>query len=101
MVKAMLRNLDTDLLRAFVTVAETNSFTKASERLFRTQAAISMQVKRLEERIGKPIFVRSRRGLTLTSEGDFLMAYAQRILQLNDEVFANLSLPRLDGIVRI
>jgi DNA-binding transcriptional LysR family regulator len=101
MVKAMLRNLDTDLLRAFVTVAETNSFTKASERLFRTQAAISMQVKRLEERIGKPIFVRSRRGLTLTSEGDFLMAYAQRILHLNDEVFANLSLPRLDGIVRI
>lgn len=97
----MLRNLDTDLLRAFVTVAETNSFTKASERLFRTQAAISMQVKRLEDHIGKPIFVRSRRGLTLTSDGDFLMAYAQRILHLNDEVFANLSLPRLDGIVRI
>jgi DNA-binding transcriptional LysR family regulator len=97
----LLQNLDTDLLRAFVTVAETTSFTKASERLFRTQAAVSMQIRRLEDRIGKPVFTRNGRTVCLTGEGDFLLTYAKRILQLNDEVFANMSLPRPDAIVRI
>lgn len=97
----MLQHLDTDLLRAFVMVAETNSFTKASERLFRTQAAISMQIKRLEERIGKPIFVRSAHGPRLTNDGEVLMDYARRILHLNDEAFANLSVPRPEGLVRL
>lgn len=86
----MLRNLDTDLLRAFVAVWEANSFTKASETLFRTQAAISMQIKRLEEQIGKSILHRDRRGLRLTNEGEYLLRYAQKILHLNDEIFANL-----------
>jgi DNA-binding transcriptional LysR family regulator len=97
----MLRNLDTDLLRAFVTVSETNSFTKASKLLFRTQAAVSMQVKRLEELIGKPIFLRGARGLTLTGEGEFLMGYARRILTLNDEIFANLTSSHVSGVVRV
>jgi DNA-binding transcriptional LysR family regulator len=97
----MQQHLDTDLLRAFVMVAETNSFTKASERLFRTQAAISMQIKRLEERIGKPIFARSAHGVQLTSDGELLMHYARDILRLNDEAFANLSVPRPEDVVRI
>jgi DNA-binding transcriptional LysR family regulator len=98
----MLQHLETDLLRAFVVVAETNSFTKASERLFRTQAAISMQIKRLEERIGKPIFVRSAQGTRLTTEGELLIDYARRILHLNDEAFANLGVPRPEeGLVRL
>jgi DNA-binding transcriptional LysR family regulator len=97
----MSRHLDTDLLRAFVMVAETNSFTKASERLFRTQAAISMQIRRLEERIGKPIFVRSTHGTRLTTDGELLMHYARRILDLNDEAFANLSIPQPEDVVRI
>lgn len=97
----MPQHLDVDLLRAFVMVAETKSFTKASEHLLRTQAAISMQIKRLEERIGKPIFVRSARGVRLTREGELLMHYARRILELNDEAFANLSVPRPEDTVRI
>lgn len=63
----MLQHLDPDLLRAFVMVAETSSFTKAGERLFRTQAAISMQIKRLEGRIGRPLFVRGPHGTQLTA----------------------------------
>lgn len=97
----MQQHLDTDLLRAFVMVAETNSFTKASERLFRTQAAISMQIKRLEERIGRPVFVRSAHGVQLTSDGELLMHYARGILDLNDAAFANLSVPRPEDVVRI
>lgn len=97
----MLKHLDTDLLRAFVMVAETNSFTKASERLYRTQAAISMQIRRLEERIGKQLFVRSGHGASLTSEGALLIHYARRMLHLNDEAFANLSVPRPEDVVRI
>jgi DNA-binding transcriptional LysR family regulator len=97
----MLRNLDTDLLRSFLTVAEANSFTRASELLFRTQAAVSLQIKRLEEQLGKQIFIRGRRGLMLTREGELLIGYARRILRLNDEVFANIELPRLAGHVRI
>jgi DNA-binding transcriptional LysR family regulator len=60
-----------------------------------------MQVKRLEEQIGKPIFLRERQGLTLTGEGSFLLTYARKILQLNDEVFANLESPVYTGTVRI
>jgi DNA-binding transcriptional LysR family regulator len=97
----MLRNLDTDLLRSFLAVAEANSFTKASELLFRTQAAVSLQIKRLEDQLGKPILIRGRRGLSLTREGELLIDYARRILRLNDEVFANLDLPRLSGYVRV
>jgi DNA-binding transcriptional LysR family regulator len=97
----MLQHLDTDLLRAFVMVAETNSFTKASERLYRTQAAISMQIKRLEERVGKQLFVRSGQGACLTGDGTLLIQYARRMLYLNDEVFANLSVPRREDVVRI
>jgi DNA-binding transcriptional LysR family regulator len=97
----MLQHLDTDLLRAFVMVAETKSFTKASERLYRTQAAISMQIKRLEERIGKQLFVRSGHGACLTNEGALLIHYARRMLHLNDEAFANLSVRRAEDVVRI
>lgn len=97
----MLQHLDPDLLRAFAVVAETSSFTKAGERLFRTQAAISMQIKRLEDRIGKPLFVRGPQGTKLTSAGELLIHYARRILLLNDEALANLSAGGLDGIVRV
>ncbi|WFU62659.1 LysR family transcriptional regulator [Bradyrhizobium brasilense] len=96
-----MQNLDLDLLRAFVMVSETSSFTKASERLFRTQAAISMQIKRLEDRIGKPLFVRGPHGTQLTTAGELLIHYARRILLLNDEAHANLSVSQADDVVRI
>lgn len=97
----MLQHLDPDLLRAFVMVAETSSFTKASERLFRTQAAISMQIKRLEERIGKLLFVRGPHGTQLTSAGELLIHYARQILILNDEALADLSVAQPADVVRI
>ncbi|SFQ36292.1 DNA-binding transcriptional regulator, LysR family [Bradyrhizobium sp. Ghvi] len=97
----MLQLLDPDLLRTFIMVAETSSFTRASERLFRSQAAISMQIKRLEERIGKPIFVREPHGAHLTSEGELLIHYARRLLRLNDEALANLSVAPTENVVRI
>ncbi|MCA1510533.1 LysR substrate-binding domain-containing protein [Bradyrhizobium sp. NBAIM01] len=96
-----MQHLDPGLLRAFVMVAETSSFTKASERLFRTQAAISMQIKRLEERIGKPLFVRGPCGTQLTTAGELLIHYARRILLLNDEALAKLSVSPSDDVVRI
>ena len=58
-----LRTLDIDLLRCFVTIADTASFTRAGERLGRTQSAISLQLKRLEEQLGRPLFLRSPRSL--------------------------------------
>lgn len=96
-----MQHLDPDLLRAFVMVAETSSFTKAGERLFRTQASISMQIKRLEERIGKTLFVRGPKGSQLTDEGELLIHYARQILLLNDEALANLSVERQEDVVRV
>lgn len=96
-----MRNVPTDLLRAFVTVAEAQSFTRAGEALFRTQAAVSMQIKRLEEQIGKELFQRDRSGTSLTDEGRFLLSYAKRILQLNDELVESLELGRTTQLIRL
>lgn len=84
----MPANLDTDLLRAFVAVADTLSFTRAGERLGRTQAAVSQQVRRLEDAVAKRVFERDTHGVRLTRDGDVLLAYARRMLTLNDEVMA-------------
>ncbi|MBP2232352.1 DNA-binding transcriptional LysR family regulator [Azospirillum agricola] len=84
----MLANLDTDLLRAFVAVAEQLSFTRAGERLGRTQAAVSQQVRRLEDTVAKRVFERDTHGVRLTRDGEVLLAYARRMLTLNDEVMA-------------
>lgn len=84
----MPANLDTDLLRAFVAVAETLNFTRAGEVLFRTQAAVSQQVRRLEEVVGKRVFERDTKGVRLTRDGEVLLTYARRMLTLNDEVMA-------------
>jgi DNA-binding transcriptional LysR family regulator len=96
-----MRNVPTELLRAFVTVAEAQSFTRASEALFRTQAAVSMQIKRLEETIGKELFERDSRETSLTNEGRFLLSYAKRILQLNDELLESLELGRTAQLIRL
>ncbi|CAO3415792.1 LysR substrate-binding domain-containing protein [Azospirillum endophyticum] len=84
----MPANLDTDLLRAFVAVADSASFTRAGERLGRTQAAVSQQVRRLEDTVGKRVFERDTRGVRMTRDGEVLLAYARRMLTLNDEVLA-------------
>ena len=94
-----MKNVPTDLLRAFVTVAETQNFTRAGEVLFRTQAAVSMQIRRLEEQLGSALFERDSRGTALTDQGKFLLSYAKRILQLN-ELLESLELGRASRLIR-
>jgi len=93
--------LDTDLIKSFVTVAETGSFSRASERLFRTPSAISMQMKKLEEMLGTKFFERNGRGVALTTDGDDLLTYGRRILRLSEEAVMHFTVPELSGIVRI
>ena len=73
----MARNLDTALLRAFVAVAETGGMTSAGQVLNLTQAAVSQQIKRLEESFDARLFERDRRGLVLTTRGERLLGLAK------------------------
>lgn len=89
-----------DLLRSFVTIADLGGFTAAAETLGRSQPAISLQVKRLEELVGKNLFSRASQQLELTPSGDTLYGYARRILALNDEALAQFEQPEVAGRVR-
>jgi DNA-binding transcriptional LysR family regulator len=93
--------LDSDQLRTFVAVAETRNFTRAAEEVHRTQAAVSMQIKKLEERIGRPLFDRSNRETRLTSDGQTLLSYARKIIQLNDQAVDAFNHDRFEGEIRI
>jgi DNA-binding transcriptional LysR family regulator len=73
MTQNRLRNLDLGTLRSFVTIAETGSMTRAASRLFMTQSAISMQIKRLENSLGLSVFERSAQGMSPTTEGEQLL----------------------------
>lgn len=95
------RTLDLDLLRCFVTIAETRSFTRTGERLGRTQSTISLQIKRLEEQLGRAVFARTPRSLSLTPEGERLLGPARQLLRLNDAAIADLFEPDMIGRVRI
>jgi len=97
----MTRNLDTALVRSFVTVAETGSMTAAANALNLTQGAVSQQVKRLEDAFGCALFKRSRRGLRLTGAGERLLGKARRLLGLNDEIWADLTTPAFTGEVTL
>lgn len=93
--------LDLDQLATFVAIAETGSFTRAADSVHRTQSAVSMQMRRLEERIGKALFQRDGRLNRLTGEGERMLAYARRLLQLNRETLAAFDETSLEGQVRI
>lgn len=93
--------LDLDQLQTFITIADTGSFTRAAEGVHRTQSAVSMQMRRLEERIGKPLFEKEGRTNRLTEEGERLLSYARRLLFLNRETLAAFDDQRLEGTIRI
>ncbi|MBN9045933.1 MAG: LysR family transcriptional regulator [Rhizobiales bacterium] len=93
--------LDLDQLQTFIAIADAGSFTRAAEVVFKTQSAASMQMRRLEERIGKPLFERDGRSNRLTEDGDRLLAYARRMMQLNGETIAAFDDKQLEGHVRI
>jgi DNA-binding transcriptional LysR family regulator len=96
----MMRDLDSSLLRAFVTVAETGSVSLAATRLARTQAAISMQLRRLEEEIGQRLLERSPRGVRLSPAGQRLLPYAHTILGAAAEARRALGEEQVTGVVR-
>ncbi len=93
--------LDVDQLRSFIAIAETGSFTKAAEVVNKTQSAVSMQMKRLEERLDRPVFARDGRASKLTEDGQRLLDYARRIVKLNVETIAAFSDAELSGRVRL
>ncbi|MFQ6547796.1 LysR family transcriptional regulator [Aestuariibius sp. 2305UL40-4] len=93
----MPRNLDMTALRSFVTVAEAGGVTRAAGILNLTQSAVSMQLKRLEEALGLSLLDRSSRAIALTSAGEQLKSYAQRMLVLNDEIWGKLTATEYEG----
>lgn len=97
----MNRVLDPDLLATLVAIAETGSFTAAAERVLRSQSAVSMQIKRLEETVGRSLFVREGRVVTLTAAGEALLLHARRILRAHREAIAEFSERELAGEVTI
>jgi DNA-binding transcriptional LysR family regulator len=97
----MATMLDLDQLKTLVAIAETGSFTRAGEAVFKTQSTISMQMRRLEERIGKPIFARDGRASKLTENGERLLVYARRMVRLSDEAMAAFDETELSGSVRL
>ena len=97
----MAATLDLDQLRTFIAIVETGSFTRAADVVFKTQSAVSMQMRRLEERIGKPIFERDGRASKLTEEGERLLGFARRMMRLNDETVAAFDDTELSGAVRL
>lgn len=93
--------LDLDVLRTFVAIAETGSFTLAAGAVFRTPSAVSMQIKKLEDILGASVFLRDARSVTLTQEGEMLMGYARRMLALNREAVSKFIVPDIAGVVRL
>ena len=98
---AVAHPLDSDLMRSFLAVADSGSVTVAAVRLFRTQSAVSLQIKRLEDSLGQPLFIRRARGVVLTSRGEQLVPYARKVLALLDQAATALREKPLVGPVRV
>lgn len=92
---------DLDVLRTFTTGVDLGSFAKAADRLGRSTSAVSAQLKKLEQQAGTPIFQKSGRGLALTDAGETMLAYARRLLDLNDEAASAIHGIELEGWVRL
>lgn len=93
--------IDSDLLRTFVQVVESGGFSQAAARLLRGQSAVSLQIKRLEERLDAKLFDRGPRHVRLTPEGELILDLARRILSLNEELVSRLREPEMAGLVRL
>jgi DNA-binding transcriptional LysR family regulator len=97
----LINSLPPDLLRSFVAVALTKSFSRAAERVHLSQSTVSQQIRRLEDIVGKPLFQRDTRTVTLTRDGEALQNYAARILDLMSEAVEHFRAPALSGRVRL
>lgn len=98
----MIRDLlDLDLLRTFMLAADLESFAKAADRIARSQSAVSLQMQRLEEMAGKPLFLKQGRSWQLTPAGELLLGYARQMLDVNDRAIQALQDTHIEGHVRL
>src|SRR3984893_17696209 len=93
--------LDLELLRSFVAVVDAGGFTRAGERVHRTQSTVSQQIKRLEDDVGQPLLNRSGKDVTPTEAGERLLSYARRLLSLAQEARDVMARPGNEGAVRL
>lgn len=98
---SVVHNLDLDLARTFVAICETGNFSRAAEKVHRSASAISLQVKKLETMVGRELFKRETRKVTMTEDGEVLLGYARRLLKLNDEAMSHFHAPEFSGTVRL
>lgn len=94
-------DLDLDLLRCFVAVTTESGFTAAGDRLGLTQSAVSLKIRRLEERAGRQLLLRSTRRVGLSDDGELMLSYARRIIALHDEAAARLATAEATGDLRL
>lgn len=97
----MPKNLPTDLLRSFLAIVDTGSMMRATDQVFLSPSALSLQMKRLEDLVQRPLFQRSGRGLVLTASGREMVDTARKMLDLNDRLIASLSGDTLSGLVHL
>ncbi|MEM6460455.1 MAG: LysR substrate-binding domain-containing protein [Pseudomonadota bacterium] len=97
----MAAPLDIDQLRTFIAIVDVGSFTRAADEVNKTQSAVSMQMRRLEDQIGKPLFEKDGRVNRLTSDGERLLAYARKLVRLNNETLAAFDEQALEGAIRL
>jgi DNA-binding transcriptional LysR family regulator len=93
--------LDLELLRSFVSVVDSGGFTRAGERVHRTQSTVSQQIKRLELETDRPLFRRTTRSVALTDDGEMLLGDARRLLQFEEAARHRLAAPQVSGTVRL
>ncbi|MEM6696478.1 MAG: LysR family transcriptional regulator [Pseudomonadota bacterium] len=96
-----MQTLDLDLLRTFVAIAETGNFSSAAQAVFRTPSAVSMQVKKMEEALGRPLFTRDSRSVRLTEDGERVLQHARRMLALDQDLLAQFHPQAMQGEVRL
>lgn len=96
-----MKKLDLDVLEMVVAVADTGSFARGAESVHRSPSAVSMQIKALEDALGKPLFVRSTRHVAITAEGKTLLDYGRQMLALREEAWASVVRPEIKGRVTI
>ena len=93
--------LDTDQLRSFMAIVDSGSFTRAAERVHKTQSAVSMHIRRLEEQLGRALFVKNGRGVKLSGDGQRLVEFAREMLRIEAEAMMHVGQKGLSGQVRL
>lgn len=93
-------NIDTSQIKSFIAIVEAGTFSRAGDQVGRTQSALSLQIKKLEEQLGCTMFVRTARRVTLTDQGEIFLGYAKQMLALQWEAFSRLKEPDISGEIR-